>query len=148
MEESLTPAERVRRKLKSGRKPGEVAITPLEALHRAVERSMHARALMVEEGLNPDDIRVALVWIVPEEVAGAKLIPASGIVGNLLVEFERRAATHTLLFLGLFWEQTDRTAEQRGEEPFNSWVAQWTGGEAAEATFRALRDKARAAHGL
>jgi hypothetical protein len=147
MEESLTQAEQVRRKLKAGapRKIVNELISPLEAIYRAAERVERARTWMSDAGLNPDDIRAYLVWSIPEDPENAEpgtykpeLIPTSCAVGAILADLEQRAARNTMLFLGLLWWQADRNSKTTS--PITLWVSQWMGGKAAETVLRVVRD--------
>jgi hypothetical protein len=127
MEDSLTTAEKVRRQLKAGRKR-KTSVLPslLDAVQRLSDESVRARGLMLQYGLVPDDIRVALLCraIVP----GMPLIkraplPAPGSIGTFITELEKMSQMTRVDFLGILWEQVDR--DPRAKMPLVVWVTEF-----------------------
>jgi hypothetical protein len=139
MEASLTTAEKVRRQLKAGRKPKTIPVrSAFEAVHRLFTEEERARDLMDKHGLNPDDIRVALVFRAFGSAAHGYL-PAPEKIGRLVTELEE-AKAH---FLGLLWQQTDR--DRKAKMPMVMWATEFDKRDAMEllAYRNALTQKVR-----
>jgi hypothetical protein len=147
MEKSLTAAARMRRRFKAGR-PAKIrndALTPLQAINRLVNEADKARGLMRDEGLEPDDVRCALIFCTPEvpgleEVVRYRWLPAPGETRNIFSAFDDLDRDDAL-FLGILWYQQDREAE--GEDRHTVWVTQFMGGSKAEQMLYAARDHFR-----
>jgi len=146
MQNSLTPAARVRRQLKAGR-PRKILnqqLTALDAVQRITNEADRARGMMLKAGLNPDDIRLALIYCTPmkpgfEQAADYKWLPAPSELGSYLTAFENIAKTDVLLFLGILWFQRDHTAKDDSEKQV-AWVTQFLAGPMAEKQLFAARD--------
>lgn len=103
MERSLTPAERVRRQLKSGRKPRTFKLPGLlDAVRRLCEESDRGQSMMQKHGLSPDDIHLALVWRTARGTVGHSPLPPPGGIGQYVAKHEQVP----LDFLGIMWWQT------------------------------------------
>ncbi len=142
MEKSLTPAGRVRRQLKAGRprKSLNIPLSTFEALHRIVNEADRARAMMREAGLDPNDIRLALVHCTPdkpgfEETVGYRWLPQPGETMEFFARFESEARDTPLLYLGILWLQMDHEsagAKALGMPEPVVWVTQFIAGPKAE----------------
>jgi hypothetical protein len=142
MEKSLTPAGRVRRQLKAGRprKVLGVALSTFDALHRLVNEADRARTMMLEAGLDPNDIKVALIYCTPEkpgfeETVGYKWLPQPGETMEFFARFESEAEETPLLYLGILWLQMDHEsagAKVLGMPEPVVWVTQFVAGPRAE----------------
>src|ERR1700691_4647485 len=83
MEDALkgNPTARVRRRLKAGApRSRDRKITGLDALQILIDQADKARGLMQAEGLSPDDIHMAMVFVDPEtEKFGIKWLPPADL---------------------------------------------------------------------
>ena len=128
------PATQVRQRLKSGR-PRVIVnerLPVMTAVGRVVSEITSGRRLMLEHGLNPDDITAGLVHTTIESGEfGVKWLPPAGQIGEYVTGFEAMASRGTLLFLGILWKQrhTDGTA---------LWVTPLMGGDAAKLQLEAV----------
>lgn len=141
MEKTLTAAARVRRRLKAGR-PAKIRnekLSALQAISRLATEADKARNVMREEGLEPEDIKLALIYSTSENF-GCKWLPAPSDIPAFFAHFEGLSATTEVWFLGILWYQRDAEAAARGESGDVSWVTQFVAGEAAEKVQFAVRD--------
>jgi len=150
MEKSMTPAGRVRRQLKAGRprKTLNVALSTFDALHRLVNEADRARTTMVEAGLDPNDIKLALIYCTPEKpgfenTASYKWLPQPGETMEFFTRFENEATETPHLYLGILWRQMDHESAGakalRRAEPV-VWVTQFIAGPKAEERLFAARN--------
>jgi hypothetical protein len=150
MEDSLTPAGRVRRQLKAGR-PRKIlnAVLPIhEAVMRIVNEADRARGMMRAAMLDPDDIRLALIYCAPEkpgfeEAVAYKWLPGPAETADFFNGIEQQAKDTPLLYLGILWCQMDREspgAKATGKPEPVAWVTQFVAGPKAEKMQRAARD--------
>lgn len=127
MNASLNAAEKVRRQLKSGPKPKTLILPSLfEAVKRLCDAADRGRTLMQRSGLNPDDIRVALVFRTDAQI-GIKHLPvltSPEAIGVFYESLEKMAATSKVAFLGIMWQQIDR-APAKGKAPCNVWFTEF-----------------------
>ncbi len=151
MERSLTAAAKMRRRFKAGRpaKIQNVVLKPLQAIHRLVTEADKARNLMVDEGLDPNDVYCALVYATPElpgfqDVGRYRWLPGpgSGHTFTFYSAIEELANTAAVLFLGILWFQIDR--EATGDDRHVVWITQFMGGPKAEQILLNARDHFRA----
>lgn len=146
MEEVMTPAARVRRRLKAGRPRylSNDAITPLQAFYKISTEADKARSLMRGAGLDPEDLRLALVYISPQDVTEGsvryKWLPAPGAAQQYYAELEEMAGKEVLMFLGILWSQIDRELVAKGEPAGVCWITQLMGGPGAEKHLFAARE--------
>ena len=147
MEKSLTPAGRVRRRLKAGR-PRNIALSTFDALHRLVNEADRARTMMQEAGLDPNDIKLALIYCTPEkpgfeETVGYKWLPQPGETMEFFTRFEKEATETPFLYLGILWLQMDHEspgAKALGRPEPVVWVTQFIAGPKAEEKLFAARN--------
>jgi hypothetical protein len=150
MEALLTAAGRVRRQLKAGRprKIRNVVLSTFDALHRLVNEAENARTRMVGAGLDPNDIKLALVYCTPEKpgfegAVAYKWLPQPGETMEFFARFESEATETPLLYLGILWRQMDHESAGakalRKPEPV-VWVTQFVAGPKAEEMLFAARD--------
>jgi hypothetical protein len=141
MEKVLTAAGKVRRKLKAGA-PVRIInqrLSALDAMHRLVTKADKGRNLMRKEGLDPDDIKCALIYSTPEH-AGAKWLPDFGKTHEYFAALEEMARTSEVWFLGILWHQEDHEAAAKGEPGRVSWVTQFMAGPEVEKILFGVRD--------
>ena len=127
MNASLNAAEKVRRQLKAGPKPKTRILPSLfEAVKRLCDAADKGRTLMHRSGLNPEDIRVALMFRTDAQIGSKPLpVPSSPeAIGAFYASLENMAATSTVAFLGIMWEQIDR-APAKGKAPRNVWFTEF-----------------------
>ena len=127
MNASLNAAERVRRQLKAGAKPKTRILPPLhEAIKRLCLAADKGQSLMQRAGLNPDDIRVALIFRTDSQIGSKPLPvqPSPEAIGVFYESLETIAAAEQMTCLGIMWEQIDR-APAKGKAPINLWVTQF-----------------------
>lgn len=128
MEDSLTPAEKVRRQLKAGRKPKARALPSLfEAVQRLCTEADRACGLMQKYGLDPSDIRLALLC--RAEIPGRPLIqmhplPAPGNIGAFIAPLEELASLTRVDFVGIIW-QLDVRDPKEAEAPVILWITEF-----------------------
>jgi hypothetical protein len=143
MENSLTPAGRVRRQLKAGRprKILNVELTTFDALHRLVNEADRARGMMREAGLDPNDINLALIYRTPEkpgfeQIGRYKFLPQPGeTMMEFFSGFEQQEKDTRVQYLGILWFQMDHEspgAKLLGRPEAVSWVTQFVAGPEAE----------------
>jgi hypothetical protein len=139
---NVDAAGRVRRSLKAGR-PARMlneSIPVLEAVKRLTDDADRARSAMCKEGLDPDDIHLALAYAKPSlGEFGLKWLPALGQIGPFVTAFERIETETQVLFLGILWCQCDRDVDE-GKPGHFAWVTQWMAGPLVERQLRALRE--------
>lgn len=127
MNDSLNAAEKVRRQLKAGPKPKTRILPSLyEAVKRLCDAADRGRSFMQRAGLNPDDIRVALMFRMDAQISAKPLpVPSSPeAIGVFYEALEKMAATSKATFLGIMWEQIDR-APTKGKAPVNVWFTEF-----------------------
>lgn len=144
MKEGMSAAARVRRALKVGAKARLTteSVSVLEAAQRLAVEADKARGAMHKEGLDPDDIHLALAYAMPEAGGfGHRWLPAPGQIGAFITGFEQIAAQTPVGFLGVLWCQRDRESDVPGKEPCHVlWVTQWMAGPLVAPQLKALRD--------
>lgn len=149
MEDSLTAAEKVRRQLKAGRprKSKTLPRSVFDAVQRLVIEADRACDLMGKSGLNPDDIRLALLCRanVPgmPPIQTAPLPTAAGNVGAFITRLEEMAKLTRVDFLGILWEQADRDA--RAKSRLTVWVTEFADDKRAALEMLAWRNSKLAA---
>ncbi len=79
------------------RKIRNVALTTFEAVRRIVDEADRARAMMRDKELEPDDIKLALIYCTPEkpgfeDSVGYKWLPAPQDIGKFFTAFDEIAA--------------------------------------------------------
>jgi hypothetical protein len=127
MEKSLNAAARARRAMKSGRKPKSPSLvqSPFEAVQRLIHEADRARGLMRKEGLDPEDIRLMLIFRMASGQISGKLLPAPEEIGALYTELQRiESIGGPLTFLGIAWHQIDREAEPQARD--TSWITEFS----------------------
>jgi hypothetical protein len=118
MEDSLTPAERVRRQLKAGR-PNKTRTIPgsvFEAAQRIVAEADRAQNLLQKYGLAPSTVALALVLRVHDPTVPpiqAHPLPASRKLGPYIDTLEQMADAAEVDFLGILWQLDDLDKRQR-----------------------------------
>lgn len=126
MEDSLTTAEKVRRQLKAGRKRKTVTLPSMfDAVQRLCAEADRARSLMQKNGLNPDDIKLAIVYRVADAAIRSSPLPAPGNIGAFITKLENIAAQARVDFLGIIWQQTDRDAGAKHKAVAPTWVTEF-----------------------
>ena len=139
---SADAAARVRRSLKAGR-PARMlneTVPVLDAVVRLTDEADKARSAMCKEGLDPNDIHLALAYAKPSlGEFGLKWLPAPGQIGPFVTAFERVETEAQILFLGILWCQRDRAVKE-GKPGHFAWVTQWMAGPLVERQLRALRE--------
>ena len=127
MESSLTTAEKVRRQLKSGRRPKARELpSMLAAIQRLCAEADRARSLMGQYGLNPDDIGLALLC--RASVPGLPRIQQAPLptpedfpaFADSLEEITKRASVD---FLGILWQQEDH--DPKAKAPRAMWITEF-----------------------
>jgi hypothetical protein len=134
---SLTPAQRVRRKILAGRPAAsnrEFAV--FRAFSRLIIEADRAQELMYEERLDQDDIRAALVAEVSDSICYYWL-PKPGKLAPYLALYE---ALVNPLFLGILWVQKDRDQK---EDQWSGWFTSFTRDPRDHEYLTAARDAAR-----
>jgi hypothetical protein len=150
MEKSLTPAGRVRRQLKAGRprKILNAALSTFEALNRLVNEADRARTMMREAGLDPNDIKLALIYCTPEkqgfeEIGRYKFLPPPQETMEFFNSFEELIQETPVLYMGILWLQMDHEsalAKSFGKAEPVVWVTQFVAGPKAEEKLFAARN--------
>lgn len=136
MEDSLTKAKRVARKLAGGRKPKESEnaenLSKKVAALKAMTYREAAKAALDEYGLTPEDLRIHLVYT---DGHTAKPIRISDDLPEL---FERldKLEEGKVLFLGVIGELQDREADN----VILRWVRPFLATPLAVSTLTSLRD--------
>ena len=133
----MTPAAKVRRRFKAGRPKFAAfdSMTVLMALSRTFEEMDKAATLMLEEGLEPNDVRAYLIYREPGRIEIA-MLPAPDKIGPFI---EKIARTQKPEFLGLLFYQKDREASPGKQDV--TWIIQYMGGPEAERDLRAAQLK-------
>jgi hypothetical protein len=142
MDASLNAAEKVRRQLKAGPKPKTRMLPSLyEAVMRLCAAADKGRTLMERSGLNPEDIRVALMFRTDSQIGSKPLPvpPTPEAIGAYYTSLETIANTSPVAFLGIMWEQVDR-APAKGKAPRNVWFTQFANDERAALEMLAFRN--------
>ena len=150
MEASLTPAGRVHRQLKAGRprKTLNVALSTFDALHRLVNEADRARAMMRKAGLDPNDIKLALIYCTPEkpgfeQIGRYKFLPQPGETMEFFSGFEQEEKDSRVQYMGILWVQLDHEsagAKLLGRPEPVVWVTQFIAGPKAEEKLFAARN--------
>ncbi len=145
MEESLTAAQRARRRFKAGRptKSKGTRLSSLEAMTRAVKEYAKLQDIMQDEygdTFDPLDTKAALVYCTPEVQSRSVWLPPS-IDGQRDFVNEINSLSNPV-FLGMIFHQFDRHAKTV-EAQHTFWVLQFVPGPVAEKQLRDERDKAR-----
>jgi hypothetical protein len=141
MEQSLNAAARARRAMKSGRKlkSASPVQSPFEAVQRLIHEADRARGLMRKEGLDPDDIRLTLIFRLANGLIGHKPLPAPETIGTFYGELEAvEAGSRPLTFLGIVWHQIDREADADARDI--SWITEFSDDNRGALELLALRD--------
>jgi hypothetical protein len=141
MEGSLTAAARARRAMKSGRKAKSA--TPVQSVFEAVQRLIHeadrAHGLMRREGLDPEDVRLTIIFRMSNGLVGHKKLPPPEGIGAFFGELEAiEASSHPLTFLGIVWHQIDREAEAARRDV--SWITEFSEDQRGAVELLALRE--------
>jgi hypothetical protein len=143
MEERLSAADRVRRRLKAGRPRTiqQAELSPLQAINRLVSEADKARGVMREEGLEAEDIALGLVFYTPEargyeNDVRCRWLPPPGKTHTFFAAIEKIGNNTPTLFMGIVWRLEDRDTGKGA-----SWVTPFKGGPEAEAMLRIARDK-------
>jgi hypothetical protein len=96
--------------------------------------------MMLEAGLDPNDIKLALIFCTPEkpgfeEAVGYRWLPHAGETMEFFARFENEAKETPLLYLGIMWLQMDHEspgAKALGRPEPVVWVTQFIAGPKAE----------------
>lgn len=134
----MDPATRVRQRLKAGR-PAKIVndlnVSVIDAVKHLADEADKAAGLMAQEGLDPDDLRLALAHVQPDrQEIGFKWLPEPGKIGAFITALEELEAKSHILYLGIIWAQRNEMGE------CNLWVTQWLAGDAAVSQLTMLRD--------
>lgn len=123
MDESLNAAARARKAIKSGRPKAKAALTTFDAIQRLMDEADRARGLMRKQGLDPGDIRLALIFRTATDIGSKTLpMPAPEEIGRFYESLEAMAAAGPVTFLGIMWEQIDR---EHGKPERNLWFTEF-----------------------
>lgn len=140
MEDGLTKAARVRRRLRGGR-PRNVKvqnISALDALHYLVTEAERGRDLMREAELNPDDLQLRLAYRKLEQLASTLLPPPGGALTPFFEKIEKLAAEGAI-FLGIIWSQLDHeVVTAPGMVRKAAWATPFLGDKETDRSLRAL----------
>jgi hypothetical protein len=120
MQDRMTSAQRVRRRLNAGRSPAlPDSLSILDAVRRLSIEADRARKEMLQEQLDPEDIHLGLLFSIStpsedglQESVGAKWLGAPGKVGDFIAGLEKLTGRSRLLFLGIVWGVLDREANK------------------------------------
>jgi hypothetical protein len=112
MEESLTPAERVKRQLKAGRPRRSLSLpgSVFEAVQRLVSEADRAQALLLKYGLSPAALELQLIWRTHEQdgpFVQSRPLPASRKLGPYIDLLEQMCEETPVDFLGILWRLDD-----------------------------------------
>jgi hypothetical protein len=118
MEESLTPAERVKRQLKAGRPKRTLALpgSVFEAVQRMMGEAGRAESLLRKYGLPSTTVTLALVCRVDNpsvQPIQAQALPANRKLGPFIDKLEQLSDAAPVDFLGILWQLDDLDKQQR-----------------------------------
>jgi hypothetical protein len=137
VDQLMTRAAKVRRRIKAGR-PKFVPLESMNilmALSRTFAEMDRTATLMLEEGLDPRDVRAYLIY---RHRGGMEIamLPSPKTIGPFIEQIGRRKDPD---FLGLLFYQRDREAAPGKQDV--TWVIQYMGGPEAERDLRLMRQK-------
>ena len=121
MEEALTATARVRRQLKAGRPrtKGSLSLNSFEAMGRLVNEAVRAGELMEGAGLDPADVRLALIVRTHSDLRVSWLLAPE----HAEQFFKAFADVTDAQFLGILWQQIDRSIHDANGISLSSfWV--------------------------
>jgi hypothetical protein len=118
MEDSLTPAERVKRQLKAGRPKRALALpaSVFEAVSRLMSEAERAESLLQKYGLSPASLELQLIWRTQEHdgpFVQSRPLPASRKLGPYIDLLEQMCEDTPVDFLGVLWRLDDLDKRER-----------------------------------
>ena len=137
MEDSISPAARVRRQLKAGR-PRKISLdlNSYSAMAIVIAEADRARKMMREAGLDAADVRLGLIVRTATDVH-CKWLPGPEDTTPFFTAITDMVDAE---FLGVLWHQVDRECELNGVALSSYWLAPFVTDAESQSQMLALRD--------